>query len=181
MLKFKPINSQGLKIGQFTKKNITNEYISWLNNKKLMQLSEQSFKNHTKKTCLHYLQEIKKTSNLFLAIIDIAKNKHIGNITVYYNKNYKTAEISLLIGSQRYRGKGFGTLAWILICKFLFKKMNVRKISGGTLSPNKSMLKIFKKSGMSYEARRRKHALINGIETDLIIYSIFKKTWLLKN
>jgi RimJ/RimL family protein N-acetyltransferase len=181
MLKFKQIKYQGVKIVQFTKKNITDEYISWLNNKNLMQFSEQSFKNHTKKTCLNYLRTFKRTSNLFLAIKDVAKNQHIGNMTVYYNKNYKTAEISLLIGPQRYQGKGFGTLAWILICKFLFKKMNVRKISGGTLSANKSMLKIFKKSGMSYEARRRKHALINGIEKDLIIYSIFKEKWLLKN
>jgi len=180
MIRFKTIKSKKIEILRFRKNHITKEYISWLNNKNLLKFSEQKFKKHTKKTCLKYLGSIKKTNNYFLAIQDAENNKHIGNITIYLNKNYRTAEISLLIGSPVHQGRGFGTMAWIMICNFLFKKLKVRKISAGTLVLNKPMLKIFKASNMYYEARRRKHAEINGIQIDLVIYSIFRDQWLQK-
>ena len=58
-----------IKLKKFNKTYITPQYISWLNDKKLMQFSEQRHYNHNKKTCLNYLKKYTNSGNLFFAII----------------------------------------------------------------------------------------------------------------
>ena len=74
----------------------------------------------------------------------------VGNDQTDY-KNL-TCDIGILIG---YPGKGFGKVAWKKMIDFLLKK-KFRKISGGCMSNNTAMIKIFKSSGMKFEYKKRK-------------------------
>jgi hypothetical protein len=51
----------------FTLEDITEEYIGWLNDKIVVQWSNQRFKQHSKKTAQDYLNSFRETENLFLA------------------------------------------------------------------------------------------------------------------
>ena len=94
--------SKNLEIRVFTKKDITKKYISWLNNKNLMKYSNQRFYKHNHKSIENYFISMKNSNNLFLAIIEKSLNLgHVGNISVYFDKYNKTAEISILIGEKK--------------------------------------------------------------------------------
>ena len=124
---------------KFQKKYITKEYISWLNDKRLMQFSEQRYKIHTFSSCKKYLKQANTNKDLFYAIIEKSYKKHVGNIYIKKDKLNMIADIRILIGKPN---KGYGYLAWINAIKIL-KKIKIRKITAGTISINKPMLSIF--------------------------------------
>jgi len=93
-------NYINIKLVKFTEKFITKEYISWLNNKKINQFSEQRYFSHNYKSCLNFLNQNIDNGNLFFAVVDTKKNKHIGNIIAVLDKKNSTCEIRILIGHQ---------------------------------------------------------------------------------
>ena len=156
-----------IKLIKFSKKFITKEYISWLNNKNLNKYSRLSFKKNNKRDALNYLNSMKR--NLFFAIVSKNNNKHIGNIAAYLDKNNKTADISILLAYQK---RGYGYAAWKEIMKKI-SLMNYRKITAGTMIINTPMIKLFKKSGMKFEYKKKKHFIHKKKLIDLVGYYKF--------
>lgn len=161
-----------VKLLVFNKKLITKKYISWLNNKKLMQYSDRRHTLHNKKSCENYFNSFKGTQNRFFAIIDKKNKEHVGNITAIIDNKNNTADIGILVGEVN---QGYGLAAWNEMMKYLFSK-NIRKITGGAMINNKAMIKIFKKSKMKFEYIKKKQYLYKyNMPVDFIGYYKFKK------
>ena len=89
------------------------------------------------------------------------------------DNNNKVCDLGILISEK---GKGYGYLSWKFAIKYIFLK-KIRKITAGTMSINLKMLKIFKKSKMKFEYKKKKNFLYNNKEIDLNGYFIFKKNY----
>ena len=164
-----------LLIRPFELEHISEEYLSWMNNKKLLSFSEQRHKNHTFDTAKKYLDSFKNTENMFWAIEETAcEIGHIGNINAYIDRNNLTADLGILIGNVDVQNKGYATEAWKAVCKYLFLKKDIRKITAGALSINFPMLKLMKKAGMKEDGKRLRHYIVNGKYVDLQYMAIFK-------
>ena len=159
-----------IKLVKFNKKFMSERYISWLNNKELMRFSEQRFKTHTLKSCEEYLNESRKNKDLFYAIVDKSYEKHVGNIYIKIDRLNNIGDIRILIGETK---KKYGFYAWMEAIKKL-KKLNIRKITGGSIKTNKAMIKIFKKSKMKLEYTKKKHFKVNNNFYDLVGYCIIE-------
>lgn len=159
-----------IKLVKFNKKFMSERYISWLNNKELMRFSEQRFKTHTLKSCEEYLNESRKNKDLFYAIVDKSYEKHVGNIYIKIDRLNNIGDIRILIGEPK---KKYGFYAWMEAIKKL-KKLNIRKITGGSIKTNKAMIKIFKKSKMKLEYTKKKHFKVNNNFYDLVGYYIIE-------
>jgi len=155
---------------KFEERFITSEYIGWLNNKSLMQFSEQRHNNHTMKTCKNYYRSFSNSDNLLYAILNAKTNEHVGNINAYIDSSNKVADMGIIIGKT---GCGYGSLAWKEMIRVLFLDKRMRKITAGAMKINKPMIKIFLKSGMEYEYTKTKHFIYNEQFIDLAGYSIF--------
>jgi len=57
--------------------------------------------------------------------------------------------------------------------RILFSEKGIRKITAGAMEINQPMVKVFIKSGMKYEYKKRKNFLHNNQFVDLVGYSIF--------
>jgi RimJ/RimL family protein N-acetyltransferase len=148
------------------------EYMAWLNNKKLLKYSSQRFEKYNFNKLKNFFLLTKKNNNFFYKIL--TKNNHfIGTILCTIDKNHKSGNLGILIGNLKFQSKGYGIDAWSIAIKYLQKKRKLKKIYAGTLSCNKPMLKIFKKSKMTYETRFKKHEIVNKKYYDLIYYSVF--------
>jgi RimJ/RimL family protein N-acetyltransferase len=148
------IHKDNLYISNFNLKDISKNYIQWLNNKKLLKFSNNKFLDYDKKKCVRFLKSFKNSQNLFLSI----KNKNlelIGTITCYFSCNNKICDVGILIGRKNYRSIGLGLKSWEMILNFLTNNYKLKKISAGTLKKNIKMLNIFKKSKMVYDGFRR--------------------------
>jgi RimJ/RimL family protein N-acetyltransferase len=167
-------NHINLKLVKFSKKFITKEYISWLNNKKINKFSEQRHFKHTYKSSLNFYYNNIKNKNLYFASIDKKKNKYIGNIAGILDKQNSICEIRIFIG---YPNQGYGLKTFELLFNNL-KIMGIRKIFSGTLKNNTAMINIYKKMGMKLEWTLRKHYFNNGKYIDGVVYSYFNKKFI---
>ncbi|HEO63972.1 MAG TPA: N-acetyltransferase [Candidatus Omnitrophica bacterium] len=170
------IKTERLIIKPFSEKYLTKKYVSWLNNPEVVRYSEQRHKKHTVKTCRAYLRLFEKGPNYFWAI-SVIKDKlgHIGNMTAYADEINSVADIGILIGETKAWGKGYATEAWMAVCSYLFTIKNIRKITAGTISSNKRMLKLMKRTGMINDGVRRKHYIWENNKVDVVHKAIFRE------
>jgi|GEM_PF-2712961 len=154
----------------FTEKDITPEYICWLNDSKTMKFSSQKFKKHTVLSCKKYLKTFQTTENLFLKIVNRENNATVGTMTAYVSVPHKTVDIGILIGKRNIWGKGFGGDAWGALFKWLINSAGARKLTAGTVINNTAMVRIFKNSGMIQEGLQRQQILLNGKPRDMVFY-----------
>ena len=171
----KIIKSSRLKIVPFSRKYLTEQYVSWLNDSETMKYSEQRHKRHVIQSCYEYWKSFEGTPNNFWAIVLINQEKHIGNITTYKDTFHNVVDISILIGERTMWGQGYGFEAWQAMCNYLFREEKVRKITAGTLSVNKAMIKIMKKSNMIEDGCRKRHFIYRGKEIDIIHAALFRE------
>jgi len=166
-------------ITDFKKKDIERKYINALNDKKLMQYSENRFKLFNRKSCLNFYKMMKKNKNYFFLISknDLEKQTitSIGTMTAYVDHNNKNCDLGILVWEK---GKSFGNIAWKMAIKKIFNNSNIKKITAGAMENNIAMIKIFKNSGMKFELRKRKNFLYKKKYVDMIGYYIFKNKYL---
>ena len=159
-----------IKLVKFTIQHITPQYIGWLNDQKLVKYSEQRHSKHTYETCLEYYQSFLGSPDLFYAVINVKTNEHVGNIKATIDTNNSVADIAILIAKGNH---GYGFAAWSKMIEILFNEKKVRKITAGTMAINHPMIKIFKKSNMKEEYRKKRQFMIANQEIDLLGFCIF--------
>jgi RimJ/RimL family protein N-acetyltransferase len=158
----------------FKSSDITDLYLSWLNDPIIVRYSNQRFINHNESNSRFYLDSFEGTDNLFLLIQDLDELKAIGTLTIYTSMIHETSDIGILIGEKTKWGNGYGLDAWQTTCNWLISTCNMRKITGGTLSGNEGMRRIFKKSGMHEDGKRLKQEIVDKTEMDIVYYAKFR-------
>lgn len=151
------IHSERLKLIPFNERNITTQYISWLNNRTLMKYSRHRDTKHTVKSCLTYASMFNHKNNWLFAINTI-DNHHIGNINAFLNDDKNSADMGILIGEKQ--GNGYGKESWTCMQYFLFREIGVQKVTAGCHIRNKIMIKIMVNSNMTpvkHQAQSEQH------------------------
>lgn len=158
-------------IRNFNRSDITDEYISWLNDGEVVKYSGQRFLSHDRASAVRYLDSFAGTRNLFLIITDSVTGESIGTLTVYRQLNHRVADVGIMIGNRQFWGQGLGLESWMLVISFLINEMGVRKVTAGTIRSNKPMLAIMENSGMKCEAVLPGQQLLNGEPEDVFLYA----------
>jgi RimJ/RimL family protein N-acetyltransferase len=175
----KIIETNRLLLTPFTEKHLNQLYVSWLNNPDIMRYSEQRHKTHTLESCRMYLDSYQNTPNMLWAIEDKANNNvHIGNINTYINIDNQLADIGILIGEIEVQGKGYGFESFKAVSGYLFNNSEVRKVTAGTVSLNKPMIRIMQKMKMRDDGVRKQHYLLEGKEVNVIYMALFREDWI---
>ncbi|MGO0790224.1 GNAT family N-acetyltransferase [Herbaspirillum seropedicae] len=168
--RFDQLRGRSVVLRPFLTSDITPEYVSWLNDPEVVRHSNQRFIQHTASSCLAYWESFRNTPNLFLSVRTLADDLAVGTMTAYVSVPHGTVDIGILIGRKSVWGTGVGQDAWDTLVNWLIEQQHVRKVTAGTLSSNKGMLKIMERSGMHCEAIRPKQELLEGEPMDLHYY-----------
>lgn len=152
--------------------DITEEYVSWLNDPRAVRFSNQRFFSHTIASCNQYLASFIDAPHLLLKIVINSTGQMVGTMTAYASVHHGTVDIGILIGPAAW-GKGIGQDAWNALIGWLSRNPSVRKITAGTMRPNVSMVRIMERAGMTLEAIRPKQELLDGQPVDLLYYGKF--------
>ena len=155
-------------------KNISLNYIKWMNDPEVVQFTEQKNKKHTRKNIGLFLK--KTNEDIFSEIYGIFYEKNlIGTIKIgNINKIHKTAEISYIIGNKKFWNKGIATNVVKKICDYIFGKLKLKKIIAGTYSVAISSQKILIKNGFKLEGILKKQILFKNKRIDLHFYGKLK-------
>ena len=160
-------------LSRFAETDICDEYLGWLNDSALMRYSNQRFVTHTRDSVRRHLESLVAASAVQLSIKDI-KGALVGTMTVHPNFFHSTCDVGILVGSRIVAGKGYGSEAWRALFEYLESSKIFRKITAGTNSKNIPMVKIFQSSGMVPDGVKRRHEIVEGVETDLVFYAKFR-------
>ena len=169
-----PIIQNRISIRLFEEKDISNDYISWLNDPEVVKYSNQRFMIHSYETCKSYFESFLDSDNLFFVISHNETKEALGTMTVYFSINHSNADIGIMIGNKNFWGMGLGEEAWMGVMEFLLNQLNIRKVTGGTLSLNKGMIRIFEKTGMISDGVRKDQEVINGMPHDIVYFAKFR-------
>lgn len=152
------VQSQSLKSPRFTiepfsKKYLTERYVSWLNDPLVVKYSELRHSVHTLSSCSEYCETMRDQGHFFWAIVAtddsfFPENLHVGNVTAHQSDDRKAYDLGILIGERRLWGRGIGCEAWTTVCSFLRSDSRVIRLTAGVHRENVRMNALAVKSGM---------------------------------
>ena len=167
------IKGNQVRLVPLTEADIDHRLPSWLNDPVVVRYSNQRFRVHTVDTCRQYLRGFEDSPNRYYLIPQIGNNQPIGTITAYVSMHHGTVDLGILIGERDVWGCGFGQDAWNTLQSAVLTIPSIRKVTGGTLSCNFGMIRIFENAGMHLEAVRQAQELVAGKPEDVIYYARF--------
>lgn len=106
-----------------------------------------------------------------------------GKMIGYFRlSNWSMENRHIYIGAdieESHRGKGIGTVSYIMMMEKLFKERRLNKISLEVLSSNTRAYELYKRLGFFIEGRKRQEVWRDGSWHDSIIMSITRKEFMM--
>ncbi|MGV8042519.1 MAG: GNAT family N-acetyltransferase [Thermoanaerobaculaceae bacterium] len=144
-----------------TEADVSQRYVSWLNDPEVNRFLETRFATQTMESCRRFVVEmgLDPNSHLF-GIFERADGWHIGNIKLGFIKPpHRSGQLSLLIGEKTCWGKGYATEAVRAITRWGFDSLGLERIEAGCYEENLGSLKAFLNVGYTVEGFMRKNVV----------------------
>jgi RimJ/RimL family protein N-acetyltransferase len=164
---------------KLTADDVCEKYLKWVNDPQVTEFLEIRHKTHTLDDLINYVKSFDSDNSHFLfGIFLVGTNEHVGNGTVY-NVNYihRTFDIGCLIGEKQYWGTNVGLETILMLFKFGFENLKMRKFFGGCYANHISSRFILKRSGCLLEARLTDKFVYKDKLVDTTIYSADLNQW----
>ena len=160
------------------RQDLEGNYFDWLNDYEVTKWLETGTFPNSMEAMENYFTKLDSSPNdVFFAIIEKETDRHIGNIRININWVTRTADTGQLIGEKDAWGKGYGLESLKLVIDYCFKRLNLRRVSSGTIDGNIPALKDWERLGYTVEGRRRKAAYIDGEYRDVVEAGMLKEEW----
>lgn len=89
----------------------------------------------------------------------------------------RKASLSIAIGDEADRGKGYGSEAIRLILRYAFEELNLNRVSLWVFEYNHRAMKLYEKVGFKHEGRSRQNTFHQGRYWDSIQMSMLREEW----
>ena len=163
---------EGVKIylRPLVEEDLSGEYLKWINDAKNDEFTEHAQFPHRKKDLEQYAQsKWNDSSCVWLAIIEIESNRHIGNVEICnIDLVHRKCEFKILI-DKSFQGKGCGKEATRLILRYAFKTLNLHRVYLGVHENNKKAINLYQKMGFVEEGILRESFLRDGVWKNSIV------------
>lgn len=154
-------------------------YLRWLGDSEVTAYSEQRHLAHTVQSQLDYLSTFSGREDRFFWDIQVKGWKWpVGTITAHLDLPNKTANLGIMVGDRRARGRGYALEAWETISDFLFEQ-DIRKLEAGCMANNWPMRRLLGKAKFQQEGQILGHFLLNGNPEDMVLYGRFRQAKIL--
>ena len=166
MMTNSPIETARLHLRNLTQADVTERYLSWLNDPEVLRYLEVRF---SKVRDLKELGDFVKTLNestdtLMFGIFRKDTGQHIGNIKLGPIKfHHARAEIGFLIGDRLSWSAGYASEAIRAIAQFGMDHLNLAKIGAGCYEPNVGSMRALLKAGFLQVATIPNDVVSDGV------------------
>ena len=121
-------------------------------------------------------KNIYEIGQLRLMIDHIADKKTIGTIDIFdFDSYHKRAGIGLLIATENYRKKGYGTMALTFLIDYCFRTLQLHQLYCNILENNIKSIDLFKKLGFKEIGRKEDWISTNEGYISEIMFQLIKK------
>jgi RimJ/RimL family protein N-acetyltransferase len=151
--------------------DVGEKYLNWMHDDDVIQHLESRWRAYSMEDLKEYVRVLNLSQqDVFFGIFVIETREHIGNIKIgNIDQIHRFADVGLLIGEASARGKGYGTEAILLACRYAFEELNLNKIIAGIYAVNIGSFKAFLKAGFREVGRLHRHRFCKGDYVDEIL------------
>lgn len=152
---------------------------SWRNKKELIDNLGAPFRYINEEVDMLWFDNYmrNRTNCVRCAIVD--NNTILGLISLmsidYINQS---AVLHIMIGDSNNYNRGIGSFAIREILNHAFSNLNLHRVELEVLDDNERAKHVYKKTGFSFEGKKRKAVFKNGNFVDIDIYSILKDEYI---
>jgi RimJ/RimL family protein N-acetyltransferase len=173
------IEGERIYLRNLTEVDVHGNYSEWLNNPDNNRYNSHGRFPHSKTDLLNYIAEIENDrKSLVLAVVEKSNDLHIGNIALQsISWIDRSADISFILGNKNSSGKGYMFEAGVLLINHAFNSLNLHRVTCGTNTENKGMVRLAEKLNFKKEGIRREAIFKQGTYNDIIVFGILKHEW----
>ena len=91
-----------------------------------------------------------------------------------FNPNWRTADLTLIVGDERYQGQGYGTEILKAMIEYGFGVVNLHRIAVGIVGFNDRAIAFYKKMGFVEEGRQRDGYYWDRTYHDFVMMSLLE-------
>ena len=150
-------------------------YCRWLNDPLIAGNIDGAAKVYSLAAEREYIEKTQKGNAHIYAIVLKETDTLIGNIGIEeIDTTSRTATIGMFIGDEENRGKGFGSEALRLACRYAFDRPNMHSLHLWVFSFNERAMNMYKKVGFKEVGRMRESYYLDGKYHDSILMDILR-------
>jgi RimJ/RimL family protein N-acetyltransferase len=147
------------------------QIVKWRNDSKIIRFNTQFFLLNMELQKKWFEEITKKNSKSKMFVFKYGKEiVGIGGL-IHYDYQNKSADIAIILGEKKIRGKGFGTRGLEMLVEYGFKQMKLHRIGADIFEYNKVSLKLFEKLEFKKELEMRDYLWRNGKWWKVYTYS----------
>jgi ribosomal-protein-alanine N-acetyltransferase len=180
-LSLSSLEGNGIRLTPFRPEDISDRYITMLNDSKVNRFLEVRWTPQTRETATAFVKSFYGREEKYIWGIFVSKNNlFIGTATLYFiNRSHGTAELGLMIGEESYWGKGVSDTTLSLILDYAFDVLKLRRLTGGSYDINYGMNFTYKRLGFRREGRLVKDCLLEpgGVYVDVFRWAMLDEEW----
>ncbi len=123
-----------------------------------------------------YLKRIEEDSHrVWLMIVERATQQVVGEAGLLRMfPDWRTTDLSMIIGDKAARGKGYGSEAMQLLLDYAFGYLNFHRVAIGVVGSNTRALRFYEKAGFKREGIQRDGYFYNHQYQDFVMMSILE-------
>jgi RimJ/RimL family protein N-acetyltransferase len=153
--------------------DINERYLGWFGDERVTRYLE-SKDISSDEVLRHLVYGFLEDKWYMYAIVDRARNLHIGNIKLGpINRSHQTADVSIVIGDVDSWGKGYATQAIGLAAEIAFEQFRLRKLHAGVIGGNDASVRAFQGAGWGVEAELQFDVMHEGRAKSRVLLAIF--------
>jgi RimJ/RimL family protein N-acetyltransferase len=169
------LETERLYIEEITLDDVTETYVSWLNDNAVNRYLETRFSEQNLQAVTQFVASMIASDTELLMAIKKKDGSHIGNIKLgSINLVHKTGEVSYFIGDKSSWGKGFATEVVAALTGYAFNSLQLRYLKAGVYSENTVSAKVLEKVGYRKQGVLKQALILDGKENDHCLYTLHR-------
>ncbi|MCV9926106.1 GNAT family N-acetyltransferase [Flavobacterium sp. LS1R49] len=150
--------------------------ITWVDNEEmLVQFSGPIFKFPL--TTEQLENYVKEENRIPFKVIDTKSKEVIGHAEIYQSEDNLAKLCRILIGEEKYRGKGIGEEIVNLLVHYSFEKLNVEQVELNVYDWNKQAIRCYEKSGFTINPDKLSEIIVQKNIWISINMTVNKTNW----
>ncbi len=173
-LKIKRIDNSRIILEPFSHKLITDEYLSWMNDKETTKFIKKAKDNMTLDDIYSFANNmIKSKEDYFFAILLKENFQHIGNVRLGpIDFNLSKSGFGIMIGDKNFHRCGIGTEVMELIKDFSFNYLRLKLLCFPAVKSSTAATNLYYKAGFKCSRELKKTFDKNGKSWKLVEWSM---------
>jgi RimJ/RimL family protein N-acetyltransferase len=148
---------------------------AWFNDPDVRRTLALRGRPNTEAISRAFIHNLDPRRDQVFAIMTREDDVYVGNCGLHeIHPVDRYAMLGLVIGRKDYWGKGLGTEAVRLLCRYAFDELNLHRVALSTYAINERGVRLYTRVGFKIEGRKREQAFIEGRYVDEVLMGLLR-------